>query len=232
MTCARHADALSDVAAGDPAAAELEAHLASCAACRAELAALRQALAVADDELSRLLLAEPSRDLAARIRTAVAESTEAAPGRRPGWSVIAAAAAATVVVATIFVADLGPRPEPRATVVDRAPAHETTRATPAPETVAPSVAPFQPVESRRRASLAARTQPAREPEVLVQKEEAEALVRLAAHLRRRSVTPESLLVADLSVPLAEPNGGEIQPIEIVPLDPAESSGAERKGDHS
>jgi hypothetical protein len=62
--------------------------------------------------------------------------------------------------------------------------------------------------------------------VLVPAGEAEALVRLAANLRRRSVTPDSLLVADLSAPLAGPKLVEIRPIEIVPLDPAESSGAE------
>jgi hypothetical protein len=61
--------------------------------------------------------------------------------------------------------------------------------------------------------------------VLVPAGEAEALVRLAASLRRRSVTPDSLLVADLTAPLAEAKLPEIRPLEIVPLDPAESSGA-------
>jgi hypothetical protein len=40
------------------------------------------------------------------------------------------------------------------------------------------------------------------------------------------VTPDSLLVADLSAPLAEPKLGEIRPLEIVPLSPEEDSGAE------
>ena len=56
--------------------------------------------------------------------------------------------------------------------------------------------------------------------------EAEALLRFAATLRSRSVAPDSLLVVDLSAPLAEPQVGEIRSLEIVPLDPAESAGAE------
>jgi hypothetical protein len=55
--------------------------------------------------------------------------------------------------------------------------------------------------------------------------EAEAFLRFAAHLQTRIVAPDSLLVADLSAPL-EPKGVEIQPLEIVPLDPAEASGTD------
>jgi len=227
MACKRYRDALSDLAAGTPASAGALAHLASCEACRAELAALRQALAAADDELARLRLAEPSPDLVARIRVALAESAEAAPGWRLGWGFVVTAAAAAVVVISVFVAGRGPRPEPPAPVADRAPAREATRATPTPETVvAGSVRRAQPVEHRPRASSSPRAGRAREPEVLVPAGEAEALLRLAADLRRRSVTQDSLLVADLSEPLAEAREVVIRPLEIVPLDPAESSGAE------
>jgi hypothetical protein len=62
--------------------------------------------------------------------------------------------------------------------------------------------------------------------VLVPAGEAEGLLRFAASLQRRSVTQDSLLVADLSAPLTEPRVAEIPPLEIVPLDPAEGSGAE------
>ena len=227
MACKRYRDALNDVAAGSSASAEVGSHLASCEACRDELRALRQALAAADDELALLRVAEPSPDLAARIRTAVAESAEAEPGWRLGWGFMVAAAVAVVVVATVFVAQRGPRPEPPALVADRAPAHESLRATPAPGTVVPeSARRSQPVESQPRVSGRARAQRPREPEVLVPAGEAEGMLRFAASLRRRSVTPDSLLVADLSAPLAGPKLVEIRPIEIVPLDPAESSGAE------
>jgi len=227
MACARHKSALSDVAAGAPVAAELEAHLASCEGCREELRSLEQTLAVADDDLSRLLLAEPSPALVARIRSAVAESVEATPGWRLGWGFVVTASVAAVIVATVLVAQRGPRPEPPATVADRAPAHETPRATPAPETVVlESAHRSPPVESQPRVPSRARAQRPREPEILVPAGEAEGLLRFAASLRRRSVTPDSLLVADLSAPLTEPTVREIPPLEIVPLDPNEGSGAE------
>lgn len=226
MACERYRDALSDLAAGAAAPAGVEAHLASCAACRAELAALRQALAVADAELGRLSLAEPSPELGARIRAMLAESAETEPGWRLGWGVPLTAAAA-VLMAGVFVTQRGPRPEPAQAVTDRQPAREMPRATPVPESVIPTIAHrSQPVASERRASSPPRRERAREPEVLVPSGEAEALVRLAASLRRRSVTPDSLLVADLSAPLAEPKLGEIHPLEIVPLSPEENSGAE------
>ena len=65
-----------------------------------------------------------------------------------------------------------------------------------------------------------------EPEVLVPPGEGEALLRFAAQLPRRAVAPDSLLVADLSGPLTEPKGVEIQSLVIVPLDPAEPSGTD------
>ena len=74
MACERYRDALTDVAAGEPATAAVEAHLASCEACRAELHALRRTLAVADAEMAGLASAEPSPGLAARIRQAAARA--------------------------------------------------------------------------------------------------------------------------------------------------------------
>jgi hypothetical protein len=62
--------------------------------------------------------------------------------------------------------------------------------------------------------------------VLVPPGEVKALLRFAEHLQRRSVPTDSLLVADLSVPLPEPKALEIAPLEIVPLDPAETSGTD------
>jgi hypothetical protein len=52
------------------------------------------------------------------------------------------------------------------------------------------------------------------------------LLRFAAQLQHRAVAPDSLLVADLSAPLVEPRAVEIAPLEIVPLDPTETSGTD------
>ena len=131
MSC-DHVEELAAVAAGMPAPAALDAHLAGCERCRAELAELRAALALADETLRPLAAAEPSPALRARIREAVAE----APAR--GWFAGAPrawiAAAAVVVLATALAAafagrrlPIRERPELSAGV-DGAPGHGTETA--------------------------------------------------------------------------------------------------------
>jgi hypothetical protein len=221
MACERYRNTLSDVAAGASASAEIEAHLASCDACRLELGALRQALAVADDDLARLLQVEPSPDLAARIRRATAESAAAEPGWRLGWR-FGLAAAAAVIVAVFLITQRGSQPAPTTLALDAhpEPPRQTPRTTLAREPEA-TAAPL-PLASRAGRPVRVPT----EPKVLVPEGEAEALLRYAASLRRRAVTSDSLLVADLSAPLKEPEDVVIRPLAIVPLDPEEASGAE------
>jgi hypothetical protein len=228
MSCERYRDALTDLAAGAPAPVGVEGHLASCEACRAELAALRRALAEADAEMAGLLAAEASPELPALIRSAVAES-EASKAWRSGWLWTATAVAATLLVALAVALGRGTGPVPGARVAEEAtsPApggtgrgEDSTREPRALEFAADLSAP--PPRLRVTGS---HTTPA-EPEVLVPPGEAEALVLFAAQLRARSVSPDSLLAADLTAPLAEPSAVEISPLEIVPLDPAETSGTD------
>jgi anti-sigma factor RsiW len=204
------------VAAGAPVPGAVEAHLASCEACRTEVEELRQALAVVDGEMAGLLAAEPSPELAVRIRQAVAASAEA-PGWRFGWLWPAAAAAATLAVALVAWPRRGPEPG--------APAASSARVD-SPALTATASATVAPPAATRRSPRPRAPRGAAAPEVLVPPGEAEALLRFAAHLRTRVVPPDSLLVADLSAPLPEPKGVEIQPLEIVPLDPAEASGTD------
>ncbi len=240
MSCERYREALADVAAGAPAPAGVEAHLASCDACRAEVGVLRRALAMADEEMATLRTAEPSPELVVRIRQAVAES-DGAPAWRLGWLWPAVAVAATVAVALAIWPGRGPqpgapaasntRPERPAPVLPTVPPeapHEGSAAPASFPTAAPlpapeaSTGPASPSSSRRpRAPWGEAL-----PEVLVPPGEAEALLRFAAHLQTRVVSPDSLLVADLSAPLPEPKDVEIRPLEIVPLDPAETSGTD------
>jgi len=243
MACERRPDTLTELAAGASASADLEAHLASCVSCRQELHALRQALATVDAELADLKAAEPSPDLAARIREAVAEPARAEPTWRLawGWTLTAAAAALLVAIALIGQRLSKPVPGSAATGVGREPSREAALATPSPgppaglvaapafrETPGPEATAHSAATARAahksRAQRSARL--ASEPEVLVPAGEAEALLRFAANLQRRTVTAESLLVADLSAPLPESKGVFIRPLEIVPLDPEETSGAE------
>jgi hypothetical protein len=221
------------VAAGAPAPAGVELHLAACEACRAELRALRRALAVVDGELAGLLAAEPSPGMAARIRQAVAESA-VAPAWRFGWLWPAAAVAATLAVVLVAWPRRGPEPVAPVASEVRPGGPAAVRPATIPEPARPEplartaeaetgIRPAAALTSPRRARVA----PAEAaPEVLVPPGEAEALVRFAAHLRTRVVSPDSLLVADLSAPLPEPKGVEIRPLEIVPLDPAEASGTD------
>jgi len=241
MACERYRDALTDVAADEPATAAVEAHLASCEACRAELHALRRALAVADAEMAGLASAEPSPGLAARIRQAAEEPS---PQWRFGWLWPAVAAAATLLVALALVLGrgTGPTTEPRV-AAEMAPSQPTGGAPvagPLGEETAPAdeqafAAAFQEKEPTpqivaqrgpRFTRVETRDDRPPEPEVLVPPGGAEALLRFAAHLRSRSVPPDSPLMADLSAPLPEPRAVEIEPLEIIPLDPAETSGTD------
>jgi hypothetical protein len=229
MACERFRDALSEHAAGEPAAPELGAHLPECEGCRLELEGLRRALALADAELGNLLSAVPSPELAARIRTAVARDP-AAPAWRPGfWPSLAAAAAALLaVVGLVALRDEPSRSRAAATQAQRAPEALEKPAPPSPPE-ARTLAPKErgalvraALPSPRRVAQA----PAVEPEVLVPADQAEALLRFAAGLRQRSLAPGSLLVADLNAPLPEARDVQIRPLEIVPLGPEEDTGTE------
>jgi anti-sigma factor RsiW len=235
MACERHKDALSDAAAGGGAPApELEAHLASCEACRGELEGLRGALATADRELARLLSAVPSPELPPRIRAAVAGSTPAAQGWRPGIGLALVGAAAALLVAVLLVwqrhvpppvitVETKPSPSPGRGSETPAPVlgrNQSAAPAPAGERTPPVTASVSSDRSRRARNTVS------EPEVLVPPGELEALLRYAANLRRRTLAPDALLVADHSVPLPEPRYAAIQPLAIVPLDPDESAGSE------
>jgi len=231
MACERYRDALSELAAGAPASTAVEAHLAACAGCRGGLAELRRALALVDSELAELRSAEPSPELAVRIRSAVAASG-AEQAKPAGWPWAALAAAAALLVAVAVVVRFGATPARQVTAGRPAPPASVTPTpeAPAPATAAattePAAAPRpSPRSETGRPERPARTAPT-EPEVLVPPGEAEALLRFAASLQQRGVSRDSLLVADLTAPLAEPAGLEIRPLEIVPLDPDWEAGVD------
>jgi hypothetical protein len=246
MACERYRDALKTLAAGGPVPPGIDGHLASCEGCRHELAALQRALVRADAELARLVAAEPSAGLSARIREAVAESGST-PAWRFGWLWPVAAVAATLFVALAVWVGRAPSPGPRVAVEagtarHRGGAREATSpdAGPTPRSAdplerggvrgaggslgtAPAGVPRDDgaVRHRRRSGPAG---PA-PPEVLVPRGEAEALVRFATIVHRDRHAPGAFLAAGRPSPdLAEPAALDITPLEIVPLDPAETPG--------
>jgi RNA polymerase sigma-70 factor (ECF subfamily) len=246
MACDRYRDALADLAAGGGAAPEVEAHIERCEVCRGELEVQRKALTLVDTELERLLASEPSPDLPARIRRAVVEDESSRwwPHRaRPALATAAALVIGLGAVATWRVAS-------RPSLSDRQPSirrEATGRMTPPPvvSALGPSEGPRAPalepgeappapgegprfpatVPSSSEAEPAVRTTSgAAEFEVLIPPGQEEALLRFAAELQSRAVTPDSLLVAEPSAPLNEPRPLYHVAIEMLTLDSSAVSG--------
>ena len=224
---------LADVAAGEPASATVSAHLEACPSCLAELAALRRALALADEALGEIAGAEPSPGLRARIRSAAAD----VPAPRPRhWAWMASAA---VLTAAVFLTAAGRarwlethRQQPLAAIASPAP----SPARPAPHEGRPMTSQTTtlshgPVAGRASAKVEPRrgTSTARrglaQPEVLVPPGQQEALVRFVALVRAQRRAPPAFAAAgEPSADLAEPAPLVIEPLEIVPLDPADGTG--------
>jgi hypothetical protein len=244
MSCERFREALRDRAAGGPAAAGLEAHLEACADCRRELFALREALGLADAELRTIASAEPSPEFRARLRQRVDEARSEVGADhfawRWPWLASAATIGAAVVVAMLWrdgpvarrEASSLATPAPMTTTATE-PARAASRETAPSSESSPVVATRSPARARSarlpspappHAAHAAALRLA-EPEVLVPAGGQRALVQFVALVHEQKASPAGLLAAGLPSPdLVEPRDIRIEPLEIVPLDPAESSG--------
>jgi hypothetical protein len=229
MACERYEDALTETAAGAPPAAELESHLAGCARCREQLEELRRTLALVDSDMRQLVAAEPSPELAVRIRRAAAEA-EPQTTSRPVWLWPALAASALLIALVFVVTGRGPARPSAVAVASPSPAIVHQPPTP-PEEAPPSTALAPPgLSVPRHAAATSQHAAPPEPEVLVPPGEAEALLRLVALVNRDGVAPPVLGATGQASPdLAELRvidigSIDIQPLEIVPLDPAETSG--------
>ena len=128
----------------DAERAQLDAHLARCETCRATLAAFTAERRI----LSGLPVADPPRDLSARVRAGIESGRLGPPWwRRPGGLIAIGASVATAAAAVLAIVvfgnfQFGPTgqqsssPEPSGSVAPEPSAVET-----APASVAPSVAP-------------------------------------------------------------------------------------------
>ena len=209
---------------------------------------LRQALAMADAEMAGLLTAEPTPELAVRIRQAVAES-DPSPGvalrlavagdgcgrhaaggargvfwraalrrhRSHAWPLTRAGRNRPAALARLESCPVAGRIGARVDAL-------SPRGAPVRPGDEGSAVPADPSGPGRPESLGMTGRPS--PRSSSRPARREALLRFAAQLQRRAVAPDSLLVADLSAPLAEPRAVEIAPLEIIPLDPAETSGTD------
>ena len=97
MNCKQFHEHMLDLAAADPGPGELQEHLRACAACAAEVASLRQTMALLDEWESP----EPSPYFLTRLRAHVKEEQQKAPASMFGWlrRPMLAAALATVLAA-------------------------------------------------------------------------------------------------------------------------------------
>jgi hypothetical protein len=213
MSCAHHADAILEHALGEPATAELQSHLPSCAECRAALERERQLLGTIDGALRGALVVSPSPALLPRVRERVAGQT----GRRSAWGLrwllpVAAGAAALAMSAWL----LRPTPVPRARETARV---EPRRESPAP-LVRPTEAPPGPpaVAKPKKPKAPAAPRPAT-PAVLVPAAEEAALLRFVATVRAGRVDMAAIVreeappPPDLGIaPLAELPSLEVKPL--------------------
>lgn len=249
MACERYGEELAAVAAGGPPSVELGGHLGHCEACREELATLRRALDLVDQEIAFLRTEEPSPELAVRIRRAVAERE--APARRPGWLWPAAGlVAALLLVLTVWPGRPSGRASPTGVALDTRP----SPLVPTPPAAADARSrdlevPAAPREPDAEATVVPRgfdrtghagsagtaevsphavNEPGRDdgpslPEVLVPPGESEALLRLVTLVHHERLTLPVLSAAgEPSAELAALVPLQIAPIEIVPLGPPET----------
>jgi hypothetical protein len=182
--------------------------------------------------MAGLLASGPSPQLPARIRQAVAGS-EAPPAWRFGWLWPATAVAATLLVALAVWVGRAPSPQSRVAMDESRP-RPAASAPARPSAGGPVILKTLDRMAADTAAAAAKGPPAlppraptvpSEPEVLVPPGESEALLRLVALVHRNHLSPASLAATGTpSADLAELAPLDIPALEIVPLDPAETSG--------
>jgi hypothetical protein len=222
MPCSRYREAIGDRAAGGAAGAEVDAHLAACAACRSELEELRAALRLADATLAELLAEEPRSGLRGEILVATATAaagsdTASDAGRtRPplGWKWPGAIFAGGALLAAALLLALSERSSGPVPGQALAPALGEVSV---PRDETPRSREAAPNRTSTPSARRVRSTAREEPEVLVPPEEAEGVWRLASALQGRVVGPGSLLTSDVAAPLAEARAIDLVPVDVVAL---------------
>jgi hypothetical protein len=241
MACERYKVSLADAALGElerVPEAELRAHLENCAACRTAFDAERRLVAAIDWGVAASVAAEPSPELAARVRQRIeAVRVPARPWFAGSWigRWVPAAAGALVVLAlvTMWLARREParpgKPESAKNVPSQH--HSQSGAGVPGESVTPRVLPVQPVGSaagsRRPHIVRKVVLKAAEAEVLVPPGQREAILRLYEAVRSGRADAASLLAERGSL---EPVALKIAPLEVAALG-LDSKPLEAASDH-
>jgi len=230
MACERNKKDLMAAALGGVPAnrrAELNAHLAECAACRAEFERQRELLAAIDRGVAASVAAEPSADLAARIREHLREQPAPAASWLSGWIPAAAGAMAVFVIVAVWLAR---RPQvapgnPAPVIAQVPPTVQPAPPAPSPaETSTPAKmfaavarpAPHRVIQSHRQVVRGAAARDSM-PEVLVPRGQEVAVMRLYALLQRDRGLAASL-AADEKPDSIVPPELKIAPLVVAPLE--------------
>lgn len=230
MNCAHFRDALTEAALGAQADAtrgpvgdaRLQAHLASCAACRIELDRLRALTSAIDSGLSRIVIADPSPAFAARLHSRIAEEVERRASRWHTWAPAIAGVMAVLALVTWFATRFTAGPS-------RSPDAATTQA-PAPVPPNANIPPYRTptgkkgidVAHQTRQPIGSRVIPASDkpslPEALVTGDEWRQVAKLYALAQKGAASADALAPPD-SRPLEEKfQFLAISKLEIQPLD--------------
>lgn len=235
MSCERYRDWMMDAAADElpeNRAAELQAHVRECAACRQELQRVRTLLAAIDLGVTAQTAAEPSPRLMEQLRQRIRDEAFVTPWRNARWVPVVACATVLIVAASVWT--LWPRTGAR---------HELTASSAAPspvQAVRPAAAATiakPKIMPERHGSVVALARPVRKlnarrierqpaaPEVLVPPGQMEAVMQFARMLNSGQIDGAKLL-ADLK---AADQPLEIKPLETPELVGDKSSGASEGG---
>ncbi len=223
MGCERYKSWLSDAALEALAPsreAELRAHMAGCATCRAELDEERRLLGAIDQGIDASLGAEPSPEFGARVRMRVAQ--EEARRRRwfAGWIPAAAGALAVLALVALWLAHREPSGSPTA-VRTQATQGQPPLASPDQSSLGKATTVVSPKPPAERASRLQFIVTRSEPEVLVAEEERAGILWLYNAVRNGRVDTFALLAepASRAGELAKPL--ELPELKIAPLQVAE-----------
>jgi len=243
MNCKRYQEWLADKALGaldGRRDAELAAHLATCASCRAALDRERLLFTAIDRGVAQSVAEEPSPEIAVRIRQRIGvEAGQPRIAWRLGfdrWVPVAVAATLVVVLGSVWllhrravqpaavtrsVAQKQPPAvgEPANSAGSSAAQQSAAGVKPLPNENRASQSSIARVAARRPDGLARKVSPA-EPEVLVEKDEAALVLEIYNAARTGRVDGNSLV--SLPPSFKRDADGSLAPLEVPPLETADS----------
>jgi predicted anti-sigma-YlaC factor YlaD len=222
--CAWARESMADAASGVLSSgrlADFEMHLRDCATCREEFRRMQTLLQAVDQGVRASVAAEPSPQLLANIRQAIAEQPCRAPIWLPRSAWLAAAGVCAVLAIGLFTIRTfrnthETAPRFTANPVGTSPTQNRAAVTPnhiSPVKLANSAPPRKPALAVRRASARALHRAAPEPEIIVEPGQMQAVLRFAAAMQRGQIDGAQLLADQKQA--AEPL--KIKPLVIAPL---------------